>query len=147
MHRLNSRKSGRSDHMFVVYSALKVHFCQTNPIFSNKINAPRFRRRSPARMKAITARRYSPYDPSCVVMPEYEGHRYIDMKRLLSLREGIAEASTLRRIAALKQVGVLDADQADYLTGAFSHITRLLLREQIADLKAGKTVGNFPPRR
>ena len=63
--------------------------------------------------------------------------------RLLSLREGIAEASTLRRIAALEEKGVLDADQADYLTGAFSHITRLLLREQIADFKAGKTVGNY----
>jgi signal-transduction protein with cAMP-binding, CBS, and nucleotidyltransferase domain len=63
--------------------------------------------------------------------------------RLLSLREGVTEASTLRRIAALKQIGVLDADQADYLTGAFSHITGLLLREQIADFKAGKTVGNY----
>jgi signal-transduction protein with cAMP-binding, CBS, and nucleotidyltransferase domain len=84
--------------------------------------------------------------------PEYRGE--INLKhmgtmplvsalRLLSLREGVAEASTLRRIAALKQIGVLDADQADYLTGAFSHITGLLLREQIADFKAGKAVGNY----
>ena len=28
-------------------------------------------------------------------------------------------------------------------TGAFSHITKLLLREQIADFKAGKPVGNY----
>jgi signal-transduction protein with cAMP-binding, CBS, and nucleotidyltransferase domain len=67
----------------------------------------------------------------------------VSASRLLSLREGIAEASTLRRIAALKEIGVLDADQADYLSGAFSHITRLLLREQIADFKAGKAVGNY----
>ncbi|MDX1426173.1 MAG: putative nucleotidyltransferase substrate binding domain-containing protein, partial [Kiloniellales bacterium] len=63
--------------------------------------------------------------------------------RLLSLREGIAETSTLRRVAALKEAGVLDADEADYLAGAFSHITKLLLREQLADFKAGKPVGNY----
>ena len=43
----------------------------------------------------------------------------------------------------LRERGVLDADEADYLTGAFGHITRLLLREQIADFKAGKEVGNY----
>jgi len=63
--------------------------------------------------------------------------------RLLSLREGVAEISSLKRITALNEKGVLDADQADYLTGAFSHITKLLLREQIADFKAGKPVGNY----
>jgi CBS domain-containing protein len=62
--------------------------------------------------------------------------------RLLSLRQGIAEISTLRRIAALNEAGVLDADEADYLGGAFAHITGLLLREQIADFKACKEVGN-----
>jgi CBS domain-containing protein len=63
--------------------------------------------------------------------------------RLLSLKDGIAETSTLGRIAALNQAGVLDADVADYLRGAFSHITKLLLRQQLADFKAGKEVGNF----
>ncbi len=63
--------------------------------------------------------------------------------RLLSLKEGIAETSTLGRIAALKAAGVLDADVSDYLTGAFSHITKLLLREQLADFRAGKAVGNY----
>ena len=84
--------------------------------------------------------------------PEHRGE--IDLKhmgtmplvgalRLLSLREGVAETSTLRRIAALREAGVLGADQADYLGGAFEHITGLLLREQIADFKAGRQVGNY----
>jgi len=67
----------------------------------------------------------------------------ISALRLLSLREGVSEISTLRRITALNEAGVLDVDQADYLSGAFSHITKLLLREQIADFKGGKEVGNY----
>ncbi len=63
--------------------------------------------------------------------------------RLLALREGIEETATLRRIAALRERGVLDADEQDYLSGAFFHITHLLLRQQIADFKVGRKVGNY----
>jgi signal-transduction protein with cAMP-binding, CBS, and nucleotidyltransferase domain len=62
--------------------------------------------------------------------------------RLLCLREGIEATATLSRIAALHAAGVFDKDEQDYLSGAFHHITRLLLRQQIADFKAGKDVGN-----
>jgi signal-transduction protein with cAMP-binding, CBS, and nucleotidyltransferase domain len=67
----------------------------------------------------------------------------VEAARLLALREGIDATSTLGRLAALHKAGILDADEHDYLRGAFSHITRLLLRQQMADFKAGKTVGNY----
>jgi signal-transduction protein with cAMP-binding, CBS, and nucleotidyltransferase domain len=62
--------------------------------------------------------------------------------RLLCLRQGIEVTTTLGRIAALHAAGVFGKDEQDYLSGAFHHITRLLLRQQIADFKAGKKVGN-----
>ena len=48
--------------------------------------------------------------------------------------------STRLRINALHQHGVLDNNEADYLLGAFRHITNLLLRQQITDFNAGRTV-------
>jgi CBS domain-containing protein len=62
--------------------------------------------------------------------------------RLFALREGVGETSTLQRIAALHEKGVLDADEQDYLLGAFTHITFVLLRAQIAAFKADRSVGN-----
>jgi signal-transduction protein with cAMP-binding, CBS, and nucleotidyltransferase domain len=63
--------------------------------------------------------------------------------RLLALRERIAPTSTLARMAALYQAGVLSDDEQDYLSGAYRHISHLLLRAQLADFKAGRTVGNY----
>ncbi len=65
--------------------------------------------------------------------------------RLLALRHGVPETSTLGRIDALHEKEVLDANEQDYLTGAVQQITRLLLRQQIADFKAGNEVTNFVP--
>ena len=65
--------------------------------------------------------------------------------RLYALRGGIAATSTLDRIDALHAAGVLDADEKDYLSGAFRHITDLLLRQQIAEFKARGTAGNRVP--
>ena len=62
--------------------------------------------------------------------------------RLLALREGIVEHSTLARIHALHAAGVLDGNEQDYLRGAFHHISFLLLREQIAAFQANRPVGN-----
>ncbi len=89
------------------------------------------------------------------VNPEHLGE--IDLKysgalplvhctRLMSMREGVAETATLARIDALHAVDVFDDDQQDYLNGAFHHITGLLLRQQIADFKAGEEVGNYVHR-
>jgi len=67
----------------------------------------------------------------------------VEATRLLSLREGIEEVATLARMQALRDKGVLDADEFDYLRGAFLHICRLLLRQQIGDFNAGNRVSNY----
>lgn len=67
----------------------------------------------------------------------------VEAMRLLSLREGLTVSPTLDRISGLCMEGVLDTDEADYLAGAYRHITQLLLRQQIADFKAGRKVTNY----
>ncbi len=67
----------------------------------------------------------------------------VEAARLLALREGIDATSTLGRLAALHESGVLDKDEYDYLRGAFEHITGLLLRQQMADFEAGREVSNY----
>jgi CBS domain-containing protein len=67
----------------------------------------------------------------------------VQAARLLALREGISEIATLDRLAQLHAAGLLADDEHDYLRGAFHHITALLLRQQIADFRAGKPVSNF----
>lgn len=62
--------------------------------------------------------------------------------RLLALREGVGKAGTLARLDALHGSGVLGRDEWDYLSGAFRHITALLLRQQLRDFQAGARVGN-----
>jgi len=63
--------------------------------------------------------------------------------RILALRAGIEETSTLGRIAALYRSGAMDKDEQDYLSGAFRHITFLLLRQQLSDFRAGRAVSNY----
>ena len=63
--------------------------------------------------------------------------------RLLCLREGIQAVATLDRIDGLHAAGVVNRDEQDYLGGAFRHITDLLLSQQVADGKAGRTVSNY----
>ena len=63
--------------------------------------------------------------------------------RLMALHEGVTVGSTLARIDALAAAGVLDADEQDYLKGAFNYMTMLLLRQQIADFRAGKAMSNY----
>jgi len=67
----------------------------------------------------------------------------IEAMRLLALREGIEDASTLDRMATLREKGVLGGDEADYLEGTYRHLSFLLLRQQIADFKAGRMVSNY----
>ncbi|MEN8196564.1 MAG: putative nucleotidyltransferase substrate binding domain-containing protein [Pseudomonadota bacterium] len=71
----------------------------------------------------------------------------VESLRLFALREGIEETSSLDRIAALKDGGVLDGDEADDLRGAYTQITRFLLRQQIKDFKAGRKVSNYVSRK
>jgi CBS domain-containing protein len=63
--------------------------------------------------------------------------------RLLALREGVEETSTLQRIRILAEQGVLDGGERDGLSEAFRVITDVLLRRQITDFRAGRRVGYF----
>ena len=64
--------------------------------------------------------------------------------RILALRNGIAETATLKRLDALRDLKVIDNDHWDYLTGAFRHITHILLRQQLADFDdPNRKVSNF----
>lgn len=63
--------------------------------------------------------------------------------RLLALREGVEETSTLSRITALTERGVLQASERETLSEAFRIVTDTLLRYQIADFRAGQRVGYY----
>jgi signal-transduction protein with cAMP-binding, CBS, and nucleotidyltransferase domain len=65
--------------------------------------------------------------------------------RILALRERIEDTGTLQRIAKLHACGVLDGDEQDYLSGAYRHISALLLRQQLEDYRAGLPPGNHVP--
>ncbi len=67
----------------------------------------------------------------------------VEAVRLLALREGIEETSTLERIRVLRAQGVLSNNERDDLTAAFTLITDILLRKQIRDYRAGRRVGYF----
>lgn len=69
----------------------------------------------------------------------------VEAMRLMALREGIPETSTLGRMNALKAQGLLSHDDHDYLAGALREISRLLLRQQLLDYRAGKPVSNYVP--
>ena len=49
------------------------------------------------------------------------------------------------RIAHLHARGVLDDDEEDYLSGAYRHISALILRQQLEDFRAGLPPGNHVP--
>lgn len=62
--------------------------------------------------------------------------------RLLALWYRVPATSTLERIEQLKQAKALSADEADYLSGAYTHISALLMRQQLRDAKAGLPASN-----
>ena len=62
--------------------------------------------------------------------------------RLLALKAGVAETSTLDRVTALGAVGVLDDDDVDEVGTAFRQVCDIVLRAQIASFEAGREVNN-----
>jgi len=64
----------------------------------------------------------------------------VESVRLLALREGLDHTSTLKRIEALAEDGLLSRDDQDYLTDAFHNLTTLILHQQVQDYKAGLKV-------
>jgi signal-transduction protein with cAMP-binding, CBS, and nucleotidyltransferase domain len=64
----------------------------------------------------------------------------VEAVRLLSLREGVAETSTLKRIDELYTSGILNMDEQDCLCNAFHTLTLIILRQQIHDYREGREV-------
>ena len=67
----------------------------------------------------------------------------VEAVRLLALAHGIAATGTIARLEALRDQGVVGADDADQLRSAFALLTGLQLKQQIADFRAGVPIGNF----
>jgi signal-transduction protein with cAMP-binding, CBS, and nucleotidyltransferase domain len=63
--------------------------------------------------------------------------------RLMALKHGIVATSTRQRLDELLALGLLDADEHDYLRAAYRRVTDIVLRQQIADFRAGRKVGYF----
>ena len=63
--------------------------------------------------------------------------------RLLALKAGVSPVSTLARIQALGEAGVLDADERTEIADAFDTVCRLLLQSQIASFEAGVPATNY----
>ncbi len=69
----------------------------------------------------------------------------VEAARLLSLRAGLPETSTLARLDGLAAKGALHPEDHDNLRDAFLFISRLLLRQQVEDVAAGRDIGDFVP--
>jgi signal-transduction protein with cAMP-binding, CBS, and nucleotidyltransferase domain len=63
--------------------------------------------------------------------------------RLLALREGVEETSTLERLRVLTEHGIFSVNEREDLSNGFRLITDILLRQQIADYRAGRRVVYF----
>jgi CBS domain-containing protein len=69
----------------------------------------------------------------------------VEGARLLALKSGIPATSTLTRLDRLKEQGAISAQDHDDLADAYRHMTRLLLRQQLQDFKAGRAITNDVP--
>ena len=69
----------------------------------------------------------------------------IEAVRLVALREGLPALSTLGRMDELKEAGYLDRDEHDYLTGAYHHLSTLILRHQVKAAARGAEVSYYVP--
>ncbi len=64
----------------------------------------------------------------------------VEAVRLLALRCGLSETSTLARIEALHAANVLDDEEKAYLSAVFVLLTRLILQHQIREYREGRPV-------
>ena len=69
----------------------------------------------------------------------------VEGARLLALKAGIPATSTLARLDGLAQEEAINPADRDDLADAFHLITRLLLRQQIDDFRAGREVDDWVP--
>ena len=69
----------------------------------------------------------------------------VEAARLLSLKAGVPDTSTLARLDGLLAKGALHPEDHDNLKEGFSFISWLLLRQQIEDFAEGRAIGDFIP--
>lgn len=69
----------------------------------------------------------------------------VEGARLMALRIGAMETSTLARLDRLRAAGRLSADDHDYLVHAFDSVGRLLLTRQVADIRVGRKPTDYVP--
>lgn len=69
----------------------------------------------------------------------------VEGARLMALRLGAMETSTLARLDRLRAAGRLSADDHDYLVHAFDSVGRLLLARQVADIRIGRKPTDYVP--
>ncbi len=86
--------------------------------------------------------------------PEHEGELNLKYSgtipltqsvRLLALREGIEETSTLARLDHLNSLGSVDKSEMQRLRDAYSRIAALLLRQQIRDIRDERKPSYYIP--
>jgi signal-transduction protein with cAMP-binding, CBS, and nucleotidyltransferase domain len=66
---------------------------------------------------------------------------FVEAVRLLALFAGVEDTGTLRRLAALRDAGLVDRGDHDELADGFLFLIDLLLRRQVREALAGRTVG------
>jgi signal-transduction protein with cAMP-binding, CBS, and nucleotidyltransferase domain len=69
----------------------------------------------------------------------------VEAARLLSLRAGLPETSTLARLDSLLAKRAIHPEDHDNLKNAFELISWLQLRQQVEDFAAGRDIGDFVP--
>jgi signal-transduction protein with cAMP-binding, CBS, and nucleotidyltransferase domain len=69
----------------------------------------------------------------------------VEAARLLSLRAGLPETSTLARLDGLLAKRAIHPEDHANLKDAFQFISHLLLRQQVEDAAAGREIGDFVP--
>ena len=65
----------------------------------------------------------------------------VESLRLLALKQGTEETSTLIRLSSLNKAGIIGRAELEALRSAFDHLTFLILRQQRQDLEMGMEAG------
>jgi len=90
----------------------------------------------------LTIQQDSPYKGKIDL--KYQGLLpFVEAVRLLALREGMNETSTLGRIEELHASGILGNDEKDSLSNAFHNLTTFILRQQIKDFNDKLQVSTY----
>jgi CBS domain-containing protein len=69
----------------------------------------------------------------------------VEAVRLLALEHGVRDTSTLARLGTLEKLGVIDGKEHDDLSLAFSRAVAIVLRQQLSDYRAGRSVNAYVP--